>query len=157
MLDESIFGHRVITEGEEPRRRTIYVSSVVRAGCTMDDVNDALSLLAGLVRREDESCPSPPSPDEATIDVTFHLPGAIARPNFEGIRTGRWLKDEKLLVVQVAVPEALSGGSDTANAFVARSLVDAVGAAARHLTKQGLDVSAERARRIAIRVATLLP
>ena len=145
------------TDGEEPRRRTIYVSSVVRAGCTMDDVNDGLALLAGLVRREEESCPSPPSPDEATVDVTFHFPGTTARPDFEGIRTGRWVRHERLLVVQVAVPEVLSGDSGTANAFLARSLVDAVEAAARYLPSRGLEFSVERARRIATRAATLLP
>lgn len=145
-----------MSKAEEPRRRTLYVSSVVRAGCTLEQVNEALARLAGLVRRQEEACASAPSPDDATIDATFHLPGTNARPDFEGVRTGRWVKAERLLVVQIAVPQAAPGDRDAVAAFVRQSLLDAIDAAAGHLTKRGLPFSVERARCVATHATALL-
>lgn len=39
------------------------------------------------------------------LNVVFHVPGNILKPEFEGVRTGRFSKSMAMLMVQVAVPE----------------------------------------------------
>lgn len=141
-------------EIEEPHRRTLSIGSVLGGGGVLDDVDQALRRLAGIVRREDESCSSPPG--AAAVNVVYYFPGTIWRPDFEGIRTGKWVKAKRLLVVQVAVPEALSGDSERILAFLRQSLVDAVDLAESNLEERRPKCSAGCARRVAARAATML-
>lgn len=46
-------------------------------------------------------------PDGLQVDLTFHIAGSIVKPDYEGIRTGRYLPRHQLLVVQVAIPVPL--------------------------------------------------
>lgn len=39
------------------------------------------------------------------VNVVFHVPGNIVKPDFEGVRTGHFSKRSSLLMVQVALPE----------------------------------------------------
>jgi len=39
------------------------------------------------------------------LNVVFHVPGNMAKPEFAGVRTGTFAKRHALLMVQVAVPE----------------------------------------------------
>lgn len=39
------------------------------------------------------------------VNVEFHVPGNLLRPEFEGIRTGAFSKSDSLIKVQVALPE----------------------------------------------------
>ena len=39
------------------------------------------------------------------LNVVFHVPGNMLKPEFVGVRTGRFSKSRALLMVQVAVPE----------------------------------------------------
>lgn len=39
------------------------------------------------------------------LNVVFQVPGDLVRPDFEGVRTGHFSKQQNLLVVQVALPE----------------------------------------------------
>jgi hypothetical protein len=55
-------------------------------------------------------------PDGLQVDLTFHVAGAIVSPEYQGVRTGRYLAKEQLLVVQAAVPVPLS-------AFAARDYI----------------------------------
>jgi hypothetical protein len=38
------------------------------------------------------------------VNVVFHVPGNILQPDFSGLRTGRFSRQNALLMVQVAVP-----------------------------------------------------
>lgn len=40
------------------------------------------------------------------LNVVFHVPGNMLKPEFEGVRTGSFSKAKALLMVQVALPEA---------------------------------------------------
>jgi hypothetical protein len=40
------------------------------------------------------------------VNVVFHVPGNLIKPDFEGVRTGSFSKNASLLMVQVALPEA---------------------------------------------------
>ncbi len=50
-------------------------------------------------------------PDGLQVDLTFHVAGAIVSPQYQGVRTGRYLAKEQLLVVQAAVPVPLSASA----------------------------------------------
>ena len=41
---------------------------------------------------------------EGGLDIVYHVPGSIMEPEFEGLRTGKFSKKEKMLMVQIAVP-----------------------------------------------------
>jgi len=54
-------------------------------------------------------------PDGLQVDLTFYVAGAIVSPQYQGVRTGRYLAKEQWLVLQ-AVPVPLS-------AFAARDYI----------------------------------
>lgn len=39
------------------------------------------------------------------VNVVFHVPGNLMKPDFEGVRTGSFSKKTSLLQVQIALPE----------------------------------------------------
>lgn len=41
------------------------------------------------------------------LNVVFHVPGGLLKPEFVGVRTGIFSKSKALLMVQVAIPEEL--------------------------------------------------
>ena len=141
--------------GERPWR-TLYVSAVLGGRGALADVEAAVRRLAGVVRREEEADPAEDPASEATVDATFHLPGPLVRPDYEGIRTGRWVKAKRLLVVQIAVPEEISGRPDAIEDFLGSSLVGAVDLATGYLAKRRLAYSLDRAGRVAKRSAAAL-
>src|SRR5579862_1544074 len=57
-----------------------------------------------------------------SVNVVFHVPGRTLKPEFDGVRTGRYSKANQLLMVQVAVPELVPEDPD-------EYLLDAVSAA----------------------------
>ena len=129
-------------------RRALYISAVLGGGTTMQDVEAQIRRLAGIVRQLDESLPAQDPVHEAAVDATFHVPGDILRPEYEGLRTGRWVKAKQLLVVQIAVPADLSG-SPAIEKFLAESLGQAVTLASEYLARRRLGLSVDRAARIA--------
>lgn len=82
----------VVTEAASRPRRPLYVSAVVGGNSAANARVDAgISVLARLVREQEEALPAPEDPSvEAAVDVTFHVPGPLLSPDYEGIRTGRW-------------------------------------------------------------------
>jgi hypothetical protein len=145
----------VLSDPVSKPRRTLHVSAVLGGGGALPEVEAGIRKLAGIVRLEEEARSADDPAREATVDVTFHVPGTILRPNYEGMRTGRWVKDKRLLVVQIAVPESLSGSSRI-NHFLADSLRRAVALAADWMKKKKLELSLERAREIADSAASVL-
>jgi hypothetical protein len=53
------------------------------------------------------------------VNVVFQVPGNIITPDFSGVRTGRFSKEDNLLMVQVALPEEVPPDAE-------RYLIDAV-------------------------------
>ena len=76
-------------------------------------------------------------------------------PDYEGIRTGRWVKAKQLLVVQVAVPEGLADERGVKD-FLGSSLVEAVAIAEQYVAKEELALQLDRSRLIAARAAAAL-
>jgi DnaJ-class molecular chaperone len=42
---------------------------------------------------------------DINVNVEFHVPGNLLKPEFEGVRTGTFRKGDALIKVQVALPE----------------------------------------------------
>jgi hypothetical protein len=39
------------------------------------------------------------------LNVVFHIPGNLLKPDYDGMRTGRYSKSEAALMIQIALPE----------------------------------------------------
>ncbi len=62
-----------------------------------------------------------------SLDVVFHVPGSIGAPEHTGIRTGRFSKRERMLMLQIAVPrEVLTKEEPEIEEFVMASLNEVV-------------------------------
>jgi hypothetical protein len=134
------------------QRRPLYITAVHGELGGREDVDEEIGKLARAVRREAAGWRSDMPDSEAAVDVTFHVPGALAGPDYDGVRTGRWSKANRVLVVQAAVPESILGDADAIASFLAQSVGAAVSLAAEHLAAQKIDLSLERAREIAERL-----
>ena len=78
-----------------------------------------------------------------SLNVVFHVPGSIIGLDWAGVRTGRFSKKEKMLMVQVAVPEEVKQSADI-RSFLFASLRNAVLVAAPFFQKKGIEFPAER-------------
>jgi hypothetical protein len=58
------------------------------------------------------------------VNVVFHIPGEVMVPEFEGLRSGRFSRKERTLMVQVAVPEGEPAGDPDEE--VRQMLLDAI-------------------------------
>jgi hypothetical protein len=79
---------------------------------------DAVNRLMNRVAEARSSAVSP-----LNVNVVYQIPGKILQPEFEGVRTGSFRKKDSLLLVQVALPEAVP---DDVDADVLQRLKDAV-------------------------------
>ncbi len=59
-----------------------------------------------------------------SLDIVFHVPGSLLKPEYTGLRTGRFSRKQRLLQVQVAVPEGADDG--TLRAFILQSIRQAI-------------------------------
>jgi hypothetical protein len=67
--------------------------------------------------------------DTGSIDLVFDIPGDVWRPDYTGLRTGRFSRKQKILQIQVAVPrEDLA--ADEAEEFIFDSMTAAIEMAA---------------------------
>jgi hypothetical protein len=67
------------------------------------EVGSAISKIKRLVGEHDPLDSG--SGVSASLDVVFHVPGSLVTPEYEGVRAGRLSKKERLLQVQIAVPQ----------------------------------------------------
>lgn len=64
---------------------------------------------------------------DASLDMVFHVPGSQLSPDYDGVRTGRLSKRQRMLQVQIAVPPELLRRSEAEIvAFLLDSLRDGV-------------------------------
>lgn len=73
------------------------------------------------------------------VNVVFHVPGRQLKPEFNGIRTASYSVANRLLMVQVALPEHIPADPD---AYVRSTVKDAIDAAERWATNRNIDVDA---------------
>jgi hypothetical protein len=82
------------------------------------------------------SAPDPLGPSErvdprqvGSLDIVFHVPGSILKPEHVGLRTGKFSRKERMLQVQIAVPEHLLESPELRK-FLLKSIREAI-----HLAK----------------------
>lgn len=66
--------------------------------------------------------------EQGSLDLVVHVPGTVRKPSFEGLRSAKFSKKERMLMVQIALPEDLLEGEP---AEILRFLLDAMRQAIR--------------------------
>ena len=66
---------------------------------------------------------------EGILDIVYHVPGTIVQPEFEGLRSGKFSQNQKMLMVQIAVPTIFEDERHLAQ-FLVESLREAIELAA---------------------------
>lgn len=79
------------------------------------------------------------------LNVVFHVPGNMLKPQFVGVRTGRFSKSRALLMVQVAVPEEVPPDP---MAYIKTAIHAAIDEAAQWALKRKVPIDVSRLRYI---------
>jgi len=56
--------------------------------------------------------------EQGSLDLVFHVPGPILRVDWTGVRTGTFFRRERMLQVQMAVPESVPQEQCALDAFL---------------------------------------
>ena len=115
---------------------TLYIGSVIGGTSTRNaPIVAAIDSLSQRARQISKT-----HPGELSLDVVFHVAGPILPVSFEGVRTGRFSKQERLLQVQIATPEDFSS-PEAAEAFALSALRKAIDMAEGYVVKKGLGLT----------------
>lgn len=117
---------------------TLYLGSVV--GGPEDIPAETLfgEISALIIAHRDKT----PISTKAGLNIVFHFPGSICPVTFKGIRTAKFSRKQKLLMVQVAVPEEVAA-SNNADAFTLDSIREAIRLAKPIFEKAAIDFPME--------------
>ena len=88
------------------------------------------------------------------VNVVFYVPGSFSRPDWDGLRDGRFSREEKLLLVQVAVPDEMVS-SDGAMGFIIQALRGANAIAFHVYQEKGMEYPLRNAEALVSRIAEL--
>jgi len=80
------------------------------------------------------------NPHDASLNVVFQYPGSLLQPNFTGIKTGRYSRKDKLLIVYVAVAADVLSANDFAFQY-ASLLKQAIAEGKKFFDKRGIPFS----------------
>jgi hypothetical protein len=74
-----------------------------------------------------------------SLDIVFHVPGSVFTPDFTGIRTGRLSKKERMLAIQIAVPQEIVNADDAdMERFLMQAVRDAIDMAVEPFRRAGI-------------------
>lgn len=86
---------------------------------------------------------------DAMINIVYHVPGTLLRPDYEGVRTGKFSKRERCLMVQVAVEEEFAALDDSKKIrqYIFETADEAIGIGKSGLERKGLvyEIETDRA------------
>jgi hypothetical protein len=139
---------------ENPEWRPLYVSEVIGGSTAANrGIRAAVDRLGHLVDQVEWT----PADDEAAVDMEFHVTGNLLKPDYEGMRTGRWARSSRVQVVQYAIPVELEESSEEEVVnHLGQRLVDAVALAEEGLAKKRNKLPVRQARVIADEVSRTL-
>jgi hypothetical protein len=85
----------------------------------------------------------------AEVNIVYHLPGSIAKPDYTGVRLGRFSKAERTLMVQVGVEDEWIAAKDEEIIlkYIHNSADEAIGLAKSELDRRGVPYDIEVDRR----------
>lgn len=118
----------MIESSDDP---VLYVGSVL--GGTAGHTKAWAQAISTVRRRVEAAAPGHESP--LRVDVVFHVSGEVVTTNFTGVRTGRYSASERLLSVQVAVPDRTS---DDPEGEIKALLAQAIDTAESYARKKNL-------------------
>jgi hypothetical protein len=79
--------------------------------------------IAKLVRLRGEGAEG----EAGSLDIVFHVPGSVFAPEFSGLRTGRLSKKERMLAIQVSVPQHIVSAQEREiETFLVQALREAI-------------------------------
>ncbi|MGL6073090.1 MAG: hypothetical protein ACRC8S_02895 [Fimbriiglobus sp.] len=84
---------------------------------------------------------------DGSLDLVYHVPGQIWKPDFEGLRTGKFSRQNRMLMIQMAVPE-LFDSDQQRKRFMVECLREAVALARPVFKKTAIDFRAEEFLRL---------
>jgi hypothetical protein len=91
--------------------------------------------------------------DSGSLDIVFHVPGSVIGPDYQGVRTGRLSRRERLLQVQIAVPREIQNKEQSEiEDFVLDALRDAIRIAGPRFEKAKIPYPLEEYERSLARV-----
>jgi hypothetical protein len=75
------------------------------------------------------------------INLVYHVPGSICKPDYVGVRTGKFSKKERCLMVQIAVEEDFAALDDTdqIRRYIYETADEAIGVGKTELERKGLE------------------
>lgn len=76
-------------------------------------------------------------PEDGSLDVVFHVPGGIVKPDFSGTRSTKFSKKEKIQMIEIPVPPELVY-ADGLKMFLLEKLREAVEVGERKFRAAGL-------------------
>jgi hypothetical protein len=132
--------------------KALYVSLMI--GGLSDENSSAVAAVEAIGRLSDDVCASVP-PVGLNVDLTFHVPGSIVSPDYQGVRTGRYAADDQLLVVQAAVSVPLYG--EAARTYMAVVLRRTVELSKAYLKKRKLNLSSAAVETVVAKMLEELP
>ena len=84
----------------------------------------------------------------AEVNIVYHLPGSIAKPDYVGMRTGKFSKKELALMIQISVEEEWIASRDAEQVlrYIYETADEAIGIAESEFRKRGIDYGIEADR-----------
>jgi hypothetical protein len=92
--------------------------------------------------REEALQPDLIKPTDGLLNVVFHFTGSLFRPDFTGIKVGRFIKRDNRLEIKVAIPPDTIQSADFAIQYVAL-VKEAIAKGKRVFDKKGIPFSVE--------------
>ena len=86
----------------------------------------------------------------AEVNIVFHLPGSIIKPDYVGLRTGTFSKKRKKLMVQAAVEDEFirSTSSEEVINYLVEVSDEAIGIAKNFFDRKNMDYDLESDRKL---------
>lgn len=87
--------------------------------------------------------------DSGETNIVYHLPGSVIKPDYTGLRTAKFSKKEKTLMIQVGVEEEWIASTDdrTVLQYIYETADEALGIARGELARRGIDYELDADRR----------
>ncbi|SRR5579875_1899095 len=119
---------------------TLYQTSILGGPEQVDKEFD--KQITVIVRRTSSLQAEMIKPDDGVLNVVFQFPGTLFRPDFAGIKVGRFVRKENLLEIKVAVSPDVICSDDFALCY-ASLLKKAITEAKKIFDKKGVPFSLE--------------
>ena len=81
--------------------------------------------------------------DQGALDIVFHIPGNVIKPDWKGARTGRISRKRKMLQIQIAVPESIVNNASKLKEFIIKEVKEAILLGAPVLERSKIPFSSE--------------